>query len=260
MAAEPKAAPAAAAPGGDPNAWLHAWYDPVAGLKTLSQCLRFADVGADGDYRLLVADQDRKMKVYKGTGVSSVHPLLDVPVAIATFQADLAVPRVPSVAVAAGPFVFIYRNLRPYNKFALPPLAISPEETETWAQLAEGKVEVSEAVRRFTEARDGGIAISSRAQVRRKCRRRSARLRATPPPPPAAAALPRRTSSRSPTSTSARRTSQASRASRSSSRPLRRASTRSSATRRATASSRRSSSGRRHGSFTSSTRQAQRSS
>ena len=104
------------------NAWLHAWYDPVAGLKTLSQCLRFADVGADGEYRLIVADQDRKMKVYKGTGVGSVHALLDVPVAIATFQSDLAVPRVPSVAVAAGPFVFIYRNLRPYMKFTLPPV------------------------------------------------------------------------------------------------------------------------------------------
>ena len=44
-------------------------------------------------------------------------------------------------------------------------LTISPEETETWAQLGDGKVELSEAIRRFTEARDGGIAISSRAQV-----------------------------------------------------------------------------------------------
>jgi hypothetical protein len=49
-----------------------------------------------------------------------VHTLLDVPVAMCAFYPDLLTPRIPSIAVAAGSFVFVYRNLRPYMKFTLP--------------------------------------------------------------------------------------------------------------------------------------------
>ena len=49
----------------DPNKalWLDAWHDPVSGIKAYSQCLRLADLNGDGDWRLLVADSDKKLKV-----------------------------------------------------------------------------------------------------------------------------------------------------------------------------------------------------
>lgn len=34
--------------------------------QAFSACVRLADVHADGEYKLLVADSDRKLKVYKG--------------------------------------------------------------------------------------------------------------------------------------------------------------------------------------------------
>jgi hypothetical protein len=43
-------------------------------------------------------------------------------------------------------------------------LAVAPEEIEAWAQLSAGKIEVPEAVRRFTDLRDSGFPVSSRAQ------------------------------------------------------------------------------------------------
>jgi hypothetical protein len=47
--------------------WLNAWHDPVAGLKTHGGCVRLVDLYGDGDSKLLVADQERKLTVYKGT-------------------------------------------------------------------------------------------------------------------------------------------------------------------------------------------------
>ena len=38
---------------------------------------------------------------------------------------DTTDPRTPAVAVAAGPFVYVYKNLRPYFKFSLPHLQVS---------------------------------------------------------------------------------------------------------------------------------------
>ena len=96
--------------------WLNAWFDPVAGIKSYSSCVRLADVSGDGEYKLLVADADRKLKVYKGTALHSEHALLQAPSAMASFYADLNKPQTPSVAVGAGPYIFIYRNLRPYYK------------------------------------------------------------------------------------------------------------------------------------------------
>ena len=54
-------------------------------------------------------------------------------------------PRTPAVAVASGPYVFIYRNLRPYFKFTLPPLEIDGRETEAWADLRNDKTTVINA-------------------------------------------------------------------------------------------------------------------
>lgn len=56
--------------------WLHAWHDPVANLSAFSSCVRLADINADGEYKLLVADGDKKLKVYKGWCTHSTphHP------------------------------------------------------------------------------------------------------------------------------------------------------------------------------------------
>lgn len=42
-----------------------------------------------------------------------------------------------AIAVASGPFIYIYKNLKPYFKFTLPPLEVSPVEEDLWAQVRE---------------------------------------------------------------------------------------------------------------------------
>jgi Bardet-Biedl syndrome 1 protein len=46
--------------------WLNAWHDPVANVKAYSNCIGLADLNTDGDHKLLIADLDRKLKVFKG--------------------------------------------------------------------------------------------------------------------------------------------------------------------------------------------------
>ena len=109
-------------------------------------CVRLADLNATGEYLLLVADADKKLKVYKGTSLASEHALLDVPSALATFYTDLNKPATPSVAVAAGSYIFIYRNLRPYYKFTLPPVDIEQVEQDVWAGLRASKIDGNAAL------------------------------------------------------------------------------------------------------------------
>lgn len=64
--------------------------------------------------------------------MASEHMLVDIPSAATSFYADDQTPRIPALAVAVGPNVFIYRNLRPYFKFTLPPETVSDVEKTVW--------------------------------------------------------------------------------------------------------------------------------
>jgi Bardet-Biedl syndrome 1 protein len=72
------------------------------------------------------------MQVWKGTTKASEHALVEAPVAITSFVTDGPAPRVPTLAVAAGPHVYMFRSLLPYYKFTLPAGGISPAEDAVW--------------------------------------------------------------------------------------------------------------------------------
>ncbi|XP_061611812.1 Bardet-Biedl syndrome 1 protein isoform X2 [Phyllopteryx taeniolatus] len=135
---------------GEDGKWLDAHYDPVAGLRTFTSCVALADLSGDGDGRLVVADLGggggggsaaMKLKVYRGTALTSESVLLDLPCGLVSFFMDLHEPRVPAVAVASGPCVYVYKNLRPYFKFTLPGLDVNTLEQDVWQQAREGHID-----------------------------------------------------------------------------------------------------------------------
>ena len=74
----------------DDNPWLHAWHDPLAGVKATAQCVRMADLSSDGDSKLLICDSSKKLKVYRGTTLAMETDLLDSPVALCVTFTELA--------------------------------------------------------------------------------------------------------------------------------------------------------------------------
>ncbi|XP_030257267.1 BBSome complex member BBS1 [Sparus aurata] len=132
--------------GGDGGKWLDAHYDPVAGLYTFSSCVDLADLSGDGESRLVVGDlgsgsSGMKLKVYRGTALMSESTLLDLPAGLVAFFMDLHEPRIPAVAVASGPCIYVYKNLRPYFKFTLPSLEVNTLEQDVWQQVREGQID-----------------------------------------------------------------------------------------------------------------------
>lgn len=75
-----------------------------------------------------------KLRVYHGTGLLSENTLLDLPTGLVSFLMDQHEPRTPAIAVASGPFIYVYKNLRPYFKFTLPSLEINALEQDVWIQ------------------------------------------------------------------------------------------------------------------------------
>ncbi|XP_053416016.1 Bardet-Biedl syndrome 1 protein isoform X2 [Nycticebus coucang] len=50
-------------------------------------------------------------------------------------------PQAPALALASGPCVYVYKNLRPYFKFSLPLLPPNPLEQDLWHQAKEDRID-----------------------------------------------------------------------------------------------------------------------
>ncbi|XP_068161369.1 Bardet-Biedl syndrome 1 protein [Antennarius striatus] len=156
---------------GDGGKWLDAHYDPVAGLHTISSCVDLADLGGDGESRLVVGDLGRgaagggmKLKVFRGTALLSESALLDLPCGLVAFFMDLHEPRAPALAVASGPSLYVYKNLRPYFKFTLPSLDLNPLEQDLWRQVREGHMDPPTLKEMLESIRQGGgVPLSERS-------------------------------------------------------------------------------------------------
>ncbi|XP_069750157.1 Bardet-Biedl syndrome 1 protein isoform X2 [Narcine bancroftii] len=160
------------AEGGESEAntkWLDAHYDPVANLFTFSSCVALADLQGDGENKLVVGDlgaglYNAKLKVYKGTSMVSEHALIDLPTGVITFLMDSNEPRTPAVAVASGPYIYIFKNLRPYFKFTLPSLEVNPVEQDVWNQVKEDKIDPLTLKEMLESLRDkGDVPLSVRS-------------------------------------------------------------------------------------------------
>ncbi len=142
--------------------WLSAMTDPMAGLQCYSSCIRFADLDGDGNYSLLCATQDKKLKIFRDMATFFDSVLLGTPVAMVPLYTDTENLDKPSIAIAAGPFVFIYRHLRPFFKFTLPQVEVHAAEAASWASLKAGTLTVAQAAAELSELRDKGTEVTSR--------------------------------------------------------------------------------------------------
>jgi Bardet-Biedl syndrome 1 protein len=114
-------------------------------MSAFSSFMCLADLHADGDHRLIMVDLKKRIRIFKGTTIQWEQKLLDVPCAVQCFYHEVASPPIPTLAVASGHQVFIYRYMRPYLKFTLPPIGIDAAEQEVWEELRKEAIDVRSA-------------------------------------------------------------------------------------------------------------------
>lgn len=146
--------------------WLNAWHDPVAGMKAYSNGLAFSDLHSDNNYFLLIADHNMKLKAYRGTSLITQQDLVEPPAALCAFYSDSGATKTPSVAVACGACVYIYRNMRPFYKFTVPEARLGVMESEVWTSLKDSSMlpgDIINAVDKLKKARENGENLAPRS-------------------------------------------------------------------------------------------------
>lgn len=155
-------------------------------------------MNADGDYKLVVADLDKKLKIFKGTSIVSLiatkkkseqekdnkhkkrkkmelnnhferrkmleHALLEQPVALNCYYMDTISPLTPVIAVAAGAHIFIYKHLKPFFKFTLPNPHVELQEQEIWNDYRMDKIDYGKMRESLKLLKDKGLPLTTRSQ------------------------------------------------------------------------------------------------
>lgn len=156
---------------GSDQRWLIAHNDPSAGYYTFSSGITFGDFCTDGEMRLAIADLGNgqtnvKLNIYHGTQLFQQIALINVPAGVVSFYQDGVGTTVPALAVAAGQFLFVYKNLKPFYKFQLPFTEVNQTEVEIWNQVKEEKIEIDSLTEMLQslQAQIGECEMTSRSQ------------------------------------------------------------------------------------------------
>eukprot|EP01013_Petalomonas_cantuscygni_P004599 TRINITY_DN1499_c0_g1_i2.p1 TRINITY_DN1499_c0_g1~~TRINITY_DN1499_c0_g1_i2.p1 ORF type:complete len:615 (+),score=148.63 TRINITY_DN1499_c0_g1_i2:68-1846(+) len=142
--------------------WLDGWNDPFAGVSCWSQTMVTGDFSGNNDFRLVVADECKKVKIFGDTAMVDQLQFAGLPTAVISWYASLK-DRIPLLAVATGPYLYLYHNLRPHWKFTLPPMPIAPEESDAWASHASGRISTARLGELLEACKDQGTLMTARA-------------------------------------------------------------------------------------------------
>ncbi|VDP34491.1 unnamed protein product [Schistosoma curassoni] len=136
------------------DSWLLAKHDITINLSTFSQCMCLGDIFDSSTNELIIADFSQyfenihsnlggfefRIKIFKGTKLINELPYLEAPSGIIPFKCKGNDKHCLDLAIAAGPFIYVYCKLSSYYKYTLPSLEPNLDELKLWEQAREGNL------------------------------------------------------------------------------------------------------------------------
>ncbi|CAH8873839.1 unnamed protein product [Trichobilharzia szidati] len=159
------------------NQWLLARHESALNLSSFSQCMCFGDIFDLSTNQLVLADfsqyfekihsnlgySEFKVKAFKGTKLISEIAHSEAPSGIITFKCREKDKIVSDLAVAAGPYIYVYRKLSPFYKYNLPVTQPLSDEFQLWEQAREGQLTAEELRTKLGELKHNLSKLSPRS-------------------------------------------------------------------------------------------------
>jgi len=115
-----------------------------------------SDLNDDGDHKLVMADRDNRVKIYKGTNLLFEDNLISKPIAVEVFYENNKKPLIPIIAIAAEDKLMLYLNYKQYYLYIFPPITVSEEEQQLWAKMQNQEMTTEQGIEQLNQMRDNG--------------------------------------------------------------------------------------------------------
>ncbi|CAD8172658.1 unnamed protein product [Paramecium pentaurelia] len=112
--------------------WIQGWSDLVANLKVTQNCIDLVDVQGNGQYNLVVADQNQRLVSYRNTNIAWETRLTDKPVCMTYFYGDTSGQ--PCISICYGNTIYNYKIFKAFYKCQIPNIQLKQEESDIWKQ------------------------------------------------------------------------------------------------------------------------------
>ena len=133
----------------------------IARIKAFNTYIALGDILQDNNYRLIVIDTSKNLKIFKGNVLQDESKLSIFPSGLIVYYGDDPSSRkiIPLLAVAGGNTIFIYRNLKGIIKYPLPDQKMNGEESSIYQQYNNGLIDGTNCLNQLQNLADRLIDI-----------------------------------------------------------------------------------------------------
>ena len=133
----------------------------IARIKAFNTYIALGDILQDNNYRLIVIDTSKNLKIFKGNVLQDESKLSIFPSGLIVYYGDDPSSRkiIPLLAVAGGNTIFIYRNLKGIIKYPLPDQRMNGEESFIYQQYNNGLIDGTNCLNQLQNLADRLIDI-----------------------------------------------------------------------------------------------------
>ena len=133
----------------------------IARIKAFNTYIALGDILQDNNYRLIVIDTSKNLKIFKGNVLQDESKLSIFPAGLIVYYGDDPTSKkiIPLLAVAGGNTIFIYRNLKGIIKYPLPDQRMNGEESFIYQQYNNGLIDGTNCLNQLQNLADRLIDI-----------------------------------------------------------------------------------------------------
>ena len=134
----------------------------IARIKAFNTYIALGDILQDNNYRLIVIDTSKNLKIFKGNVLQDESKLSIFPAGLIVYYGDDPTSKkiIPLLAVAGGNTIFIYRNLKGIIKYPLPDQKMNGEESSIYQQYNNGLIDGNNCLNKLQNLADRLVAIN----------------------------------------------------------------------------------------------------
>lgn len=119
----------------DKNPWIKAYRSQVNVLETYPENIQLVDTENNGENKLIVAEQKKRLAFYKGTLIEWETKLPAQPSALGYYYVEVPKSKnIPIIAVACEKYIFMYKNRKKYIRLSMPTKNVTSHELSLWKE------------------------------------------------------------------------------------------------------------------------------
>ena len=145
----------------DKNPWIKAYRSQVNVLETYPENIALVDTENNGENKLIVAEQKKRLAYYKGTLIEWEERLAAQPSALGCFYMEVPKSKnIPIIAVACEKFIYSFKKKQNFIRLEMPHRSVTSSELALWKEYNGDDEGLNTFLMALNSLKNNGVTLS----------------------------------------------------------------------------------------------------